>query len=141
MQNPATHSMLKPLLPILAAHLFPKLDGMLVTLLRSRTPEDWEKQTVSPKWKVKDVAAHLLDTTLRGLSVARDRCSPNPPKITSSEELATFINQLNHEGVAIGRGNSRCLRRRNFHSAGNRLAHFYKRHRSRFSPRSSEKFR
>ena len=38
-----------PLQPILTAHLFPKLDGMLIELLRSLAPEDWEKQTVSPK--------------------------------------------------------------------------------------------
>ena len=54
---------------ILTAPLFPKLDGMLLELLRSLTAEEWEKQTVSPKWKVKDVAAHLLDTALRGVSI------------------------------------------------------------------------
>ena len=48
---------IKPLPPILTAHLFSKLDGLLLDLLRSLAPEDWEKQTVSPKWKVKDVAA------------------------------------------------------------------------------------
>jgi len=55
--------------PILTVDLFPKLDGMLLDLLRSLAPEDWEKQTVSPRWKVKDVAAHLLDTALRGVHV------------------------------------------------------------------------
>lgn len=50
--------------PTLTAHLFPKVDGLLVELLRSLSREDWEKQTVSPKWKVKDVAEHLLDTRL-----------------------------------------------------------------------------
>src|SRR5260370_6977151 len=30
---------------------------MLVELLRSLPPDDWETQTVSPRWKVKDVAA------------------------------------------------------------------------------------
>lgn len=52
----------KPLPPIFTAHLFPKLEGMLIELLRSLAPDDWERQTVSPRWKVKDVAAHLLDT-------------------------------------------------------------------------------
>src|SRR6267378_427640 len=51
---------IEPLQPILTAHLFPKVDGMLIELLRSLGPADWEKQTVSPRWKVKDVAAHLL---------------------------------------------------------------------------------
>src|SRR5690348_9137597 len=52
----------EPLKPILTAHLFPKVDGLLLELLRSLSPEDWEKQTVSGRWRVRDVAAHLLDT-------------------------------------------------------------------------------
>src|SRR5947207_318056 len=71
MATPPGTDRIHPLQPIFTAHLFPKVDGMLLELLRSLSPEDWEKQTVSPKWKVKDVAAHLLDTLLRGLSVAR----------------------------------------------------------------------
>ena len=60
---------IEPLKPFLTAGLFPKLDGMLLGLLRSLVPADWEKQTVSPRWRVKDVAAHLLDTALRGVHV------------------------------------------------------------------------
>jgi uncharacterized protein (TIGR03083 family) len=92
---------IEPLKPILTAHLFPKLEAMLLDLLRSLTPQDWEKQTVSPKWKVKDVAAHLLDTALRGLSIGRDAYLPESPKITSSAELAAYIDRLNQEGVNI----------------------------------------
>jgi uncharacterized protein (TIGR03083 family) len=89
--------------PILTAHLFPKLDGMLLELLRSLAAEDWEKQTVSPKWKVKDVAAHLLDTPLRGLSIGRDGYMPSAPTISSSAELGAYINRLNEEGVTVYR--------------------------------------
>lgn len=89
--------------PIFTAHLFPKLDGMLLELLRSLAPDDWEKQTVSPKWKVKDVAAHLLDTPLRGLSIARDGYSAEAPQIKSPADLAAFINRLNREGVNLYR--------------------------------------
>ncbi len=39
----------EPLQPIFTAHLFPKLEGMLIELLRSLTTEDWEKQTLAPK--------------------------------------------------------------------------------------------
>jgi len=88
-----------PLQPIFTAHLFPKLEGMLIELLRSLTPQDWEKQTVAPKWKVKDVAAHLLDTQLRRLSAARDRHTTETPKITSHADLLSLINSLNAEGV------------------------------------------
>jgi uncharacterized protein (TIGR03083 family) len=89
--------------PIFTAHLFPKLDAMLLELLRSLAPDDWEMQTVSPKWKVKDVAAHLLDTPLRGVSIARDRYLPRAPEINSSVELAAYINRLNQEGVNVYR--------------------------------------
>ena len=92
-----------PLKPILTAQLFPKLDGMLIELLRSLAPEDWDKQTVSPEWKVKDVAAHLLDTPLRGVSIGRSGYLSESPKIGSAAELAAFINRLNQEGVTVYR--------------------------------------
>src|SRR5437660_10299493 len=92
-----------PLKPIFTAHLFPKVDGMLLELLGSLSPEDWEKQTVSPKWKVKDVAAHLLDTALRGISIARDGYAAESPAINSSVDLGAFINRLNGEGVIVYR--------------------------------------
>src|SRR5258708_16803273 len=94
---------IEPLKPILTAHLFPKLDGMLVELLRSLAPADWEKQTVSPKWNVKDAAAHLLDTSLRGVSVGRDGYVVESPRITSAADLAAFIIRLNSEGVTVYR--------------------------------------
>ena len=58
----------EPLEPIFTAHLFPGLEARLIELLRSLAPEDWEKQTLAPKWKVKDVAAHLLDTQVRKMA-------------------------------------------------------------------------
>src|SRR5882757_563627 len=89
----------EPLSPIFTAHLFPKLEGMLIELLRSLTPQDWEKQTLAPKWKVKDVAAHLLDTQLRKLAASRNRRTHENPKITSNADLVALINSLNAEGV------------------------------------------
>jgi uncharacterized protein (TIGR03083 family) len=89
--------------PIVTVHLFPKLEHMLVELLRSLGSEEWEKQTLAPQWKVKDVAAHLLDTALRGVSMARDGYSHETPSITSNVELAAFINRLNEEGVKFYR--------------------------------------
>jgi uncharacterized protein (TIGR03083 family) len=86
--------------PILTAHLFPKIEGMLAELLGSLTTEEWERQTIAPQWKVKDVAAHLLDTQLRKLSIVRDGYLPPAPPIT---DLAAFINRLNHEGVTLYR--------------------------------------
>jgi uncharacterized protein (TIGR03083 family) len=85
--------------PIFTAHLFPELEAKLIDLLRSLAPEDWEKQTIAPKWKVKDVAAHLLDTQVRKLLAARHGYKPENSKKLSPEELVTLINSLNAEGV------------------------------------------
>ena len=89
----------EPLQPIFTAHLFPKLEAKLIELLRSLAPEDWEKQTLAPKWKVKDVAAHLLDTQIRKLAAARHGYKPENSKKLSGAKLVTLINSLNAEGV------------------------------------------
>lgn len=89
----------KSLPPIFTAHLFPKIEAKLIELLRSLAPEDWEKQTVAPKWKVKDVAAHLLDTQVRKLAAARHGYKPENSKKLSPEKLVALINTLNAEGV------------------------------------------
>src|SRR5688500_4394634 len=89
--------------PLLTAHLFKPLDAQLTDLLRTLTPPEWELQTVAPRWKVKDVAAHLLDTQLRRLSFGRDGYMPSPPAIASDRDLVAFINRLNAEGVVVYR--------------------------------------
>jgi uncharacterized protein (TIGR03083 family) len=90
---------LEPLPPIFTAHLFPKLEAKLIELLRSLTPEDWEKQTLAPKWKVKDVAAHLLDTQTRRLATSRRDNAARHEKITSPAQLLALVTSLNAEGV------------------------------------------
>ena len=89
----------KSLPPIFTGHLFPGLEAKLIELLRSLGPEDWEKQTLAPKWKVKDVAAHLLDTQVRKLAAARQGYKPENSKKLSPEQLVALINHLNAEGV------------------------------------------
>ena len=89
----------EPLQPIFTAHLFPKLEAKLIDLLRSLAAEDWEKQTLAPKWKVKDVAAHLLDTQVRKLAAARHGYKPENSKKLSPAKLLALINSLNAEGV------------------------------------------
>src|SRR6266852_6925495 len=87
--------------PILCAPLLRKVDRELVALLRSLAPRDWDAQTLAPQWKVRDVAAHLLDTQLRKLSLVRDgwfvESAPAPT------ELAALIHRLNREGVTVYR--------------------------------------
>lgn len=93
----------EPLKPILAAHLYPKLEDKLLELLRSLAPHEWEEQTLAPKWKVKDVATHLLDTQLRKLSICRDGYNPRAPAIGADAGLVDLVNRLNEEGVALYR--------------------------------------
>jgi len=89
----------KPLPPIFTAHLFPALEGKLIELFRSLSPEDWEKQTLAPRWKVRDVAAHLLDTQVRKLAAARHGYKPENSNKLSPDQLVALINHLNAEGV------------------------------------------
>ena len=89
----------EPLQPIFTVQLFPKLEAKLIELLRSLALEEWEKQTLAPKWKVKDVAAHLLDTQVRKLAAARHGYKPENSKKLSPEKLVALINTLNAEGV------------------------------------------
>lgn len=89
--------------PIFTAHLYPKLERMLIELLRSLSPGEWERRTIAPKWNVKDVVAHLLDTQLRKLSMVRDRCVAENPNLGSDADLVAFVDRLNDEGVTIYR--------------------------------------
>ncbi|HLW54231.1 MAG TPA: maleylpyruvate isomerase N-terminal domain-containing protein [Candidatus Angelobacter sp.] len=89
--------------PIITAHLFPALEAELLKLLASLSPYDWERQTAAPKWKVKDVASHLLDTQLRKLSLCRDGYAPETAAIASQTDLVSLINDLNERGVSLYR--------------------------------------
>lgn len=89
--------------PILCAHLLRKVDEQLIELLGSLTPGEWDLQTIAPLWKVRDVAAHLLDTALRKLSLVRDKCHVEAVDIRSPQDLITLVNRLNREGVTVYR--------------------------------------
>lgn len=83
--------------PLETVHLFPKLDKMLIKLLRSLNEEQWNSPTIARLWKVKDIAAHLLDGNLRTLSFSRDQYAGLPAvAINSYAELISYLNQLNH---------------------------------------------
>ena len=90
-----------PLPPILTADLLPEVEQKLIELLRSLSPNDWDRQTLAPKWKVSHVVAHLLDTHLRKLSLVRDAHWAEKPQINSPQDLVDFVNRLNAEGVAL----------------------------------------
>lgn len=87
-------------IPIQALHLFPRLDEKLLELLRSLSPEDWNKPTLAKQWTVKDIAAHLLDGNLRTTSIIRDEYfGEKPENINSYQDLVAFLNRLNADWV------------------------------------------
>lgn len=91
---------LSPLEPTETVHLMPGLHAELIALLRRLAPEDWARPTLARGWRVRDVAAHLLDTQCRHLSAKRDehRLPPDRP-IASYGDLVGFINHLNAQWV------------------------------------------
>lgn len=87
-------------IPIQTLHLFPKLDEKLISLLKSLSPEDWNKPTLARLWTVKDIASHLLDGNSRGVSLLRDGYfGDTPGKIETYQDLVDFLNQLNADWV------------------------------------------
>ena len=82
---------------VLTTDLFLPLQRELVSLLRSLDDSDWLRPTVARGWAVKDVAAHLLDTDLRRLSMQRDGYRPRSPAkdLRNYDGLVKFLNELN----------------------------------------------
>ena len=97
-------SALPPLAVPDTAPLFQPLHAELLSLLRSIDPADWERPTVAGAWRVRDVAAHLLDGDLRKLAAHRDGHMLAPEKpIDSYADVLAVIQRLNHTGVDFGR--------------------------------------
>lgn len=87
-------------IPIEVLHLFPVLDKELNGLLQGLSRDEWHMPTIAGEWNVKDIAAHLLDTSIRELSMLRDRYfSEQPDNISIPADLITYINRLNNEWV------------------------------------------
>jgi len=85
--------------PIDVVHLLPVLDKKLIELLKSLSLQEWQKQTIAKLWKVKDVAAHLLDGNIRILSMLRDDYFGEKVDVKSYQDLVDFLNGLNADWV------------------------------------------
>lgn len=95
---------MEPLTPVYTADLFPPLHQELLSLLRGLAPADWERPTIAGSWRVRDVAAHLLDVDLRKLSIQRDgHLVPPEEPIGGYGDLVGFLNRLNADWVAASR--------------------------------------
>ena len=82
-------------------HLFPKVNKALIDLLKSLSYEQWFKPTVLPGRTVKDIASHLLDGSLRNLSLQRDNHVATTPKISSYQDLVDYIQMLNKTWIDV----------------------------------------
>lgn len=85
--------------PIQTLHLFLPLDQKLIELLKSLSQDEWNKQTVAAQWKVKDVAAHLLDGNMRTLASVENFSGDPPDVIHSYKDLVEYLNRLNADWV------------------------------------------
>jgi uncharacterized protein (TIGR03083 family) len=95
---------LEPVTAVFLAPGFAALHPELITLLRSLSTNDWSKPTACAEWSVKDIAAHLLDGSLRRLSFQRDRFQPPMDGVIDTyAELVVHLNRLNAEWVRAAR--------------------------------------
>jgi uncharacterized protein (TIGR03083 family) len=92
---------LAPVGPVETLSLFRPLLAELLAVLRGLDGDQWSRVTVAPGWRVRDVAAHLLDGDLRKIAAYRDDHAIVPDHaIGSDADLGRFINALNASGVA-----------------------------------------
>ena len=84
--------------------LFGPLHEELVRLLSGLSAADWERPTVARAWRVRDVAAHLLDTDLRRISLQRDGwIQPADTPVVGWDDLVSHLNGLNAGWVQAAR--------------------------------------
>ena len=89
--------------PIYLVDLLPQIDDLLIDFLENLSIKEWELPTIAAKWKVKDVAVHLLDGNLRTLSMLRDNYYGEQAEVNSYRDLVAFLNQLNADWVQATR--------------------------------------
>jgi hypothetical protein len=109
---------MQQVIPIPTLHLFPVLDKLLIELLDSLTPADWNKPTVARLWTVKDIAAHLLDTNMRTISKLQGYGAPVSAQINSYQDVVAYLNELNATWVSAMKRISPQLLTRQLESTG-----------------------
>jgi uncharacterized protein (TIGR03083 family) len=94
-----------PLAPTLAQDLFLPLQEELLGVLRGLPAGAWDLPTSSRRWRVREIAAHILDGQLRRISSQRDGHAPPPPTtpIRGHDDLVRFLNDLNASFVETSR--------------------------------------
>lgn len=63
--------------------------------MKGMTEQEWEKRTHFPNWTVKDILAHLLDTSIRRLSSQRDKYQASKKiNIDSYQGLVQYVTDI-----------------------------------------------
>ena len=95
---------MEPAGPIGTASLFLPLHQEFLVLLRGLARADWDRPTMAGSWRVRDVAAHILDTSLRRLSMQRDGYRPPPEEtIADYRDLVAYLNRRNADWIRVAR--------------------------------------
>lgn len=82
-------------------HLFPELNRNLINLLQDFEIDEWTQQSPIKGRTVKDIASHILDGSLRRISIQRDNFSDTSNKvdIKSYSDLIDLIQELNTDWI------------------------------------------
>jgi hypothetical protein len=85
--------------PIRVERMFREISSHMVNLLRVLQPAEWHLPTSSSERNVKDVVSHLLDGSLRRLSMQRDGyvVPDHSSQKQPDESLLEFLNRLNSD--------------------------------------------
>lgn len=118
--------MMQKVEPVFLIEPFRLINLKLLEFLRSLSIEDWNRQTISPKWVVKDVVAHLLDGNLRRISVIRDQYISPTTGIDDYRDLVDFLNQLNADWVQAFKRVSPQLLMELLETTGNQVYEIFK---------------
>ncbi len=85
-------------------HLFMPIHDALIQVLKELEPSDWNKSTLAKHWSIKDVVAHILDTTTRGIAILRDGHFGNSgPSDVEYATLVDYINQMNAQFISTAK--------------------------------------
>lgn len=84
-------------------HLFSEITDKLISLLETIDDKQWNNSTCYPSWKVRDIVAHLIQTSIGRLSIQRDGYSMfrDFDQELSFEDLSGLIDNSNSNWSAL----------------------------------------
>lgn len=82
--------------PLFCEDLLREIDDLLLEIMEDISADDWERKTLYPNWKVRDIFSHIIDTSIRKLSNQRDKYfdKSSEPNFKSYDELINYIENM-----------------------------------------------